>query len=29
LKKVEELPVRDADKVLLLEGDVEGDGEVE
>ena len=29
LKKVEELPVGDADKVLMLEGDFEGDGEVE
>ncbi len=29
LKKVEELPVGDADKVLMLEGDFEGDGEAE
>ncbi len=28
-KKVEELPVGDADKVLMLEGDFEGDGEAE
>jgi DNA recombination protein RmuC len=29
LKKVEELPIGDADKVLMLEGDFEGDGEAE
>ena len=29
LRKVEELPVGDADKVLMLEGDFEGDGEAE
>ena len=29
LRKVEELPVGDAQKVLMLEGDVEGDGEAE
>jgi hypothetical protein len=27
LKNVEELPVGDAQKVLMLEGEVEGDGE--
>ena len=29
LKKVEELPVGDAQKVLMLEGEIEGDGEAE